>query len=325
VLVVLVLGGLAAGLWLAPSGQYVLLPDKAQPVAPLVKVPEDAAQQGPGGIYMVDILVRRASMLERLFPALNEGGSLVPEEALNPVGVSDEQRRQSNRLDMTNSQAIAAAVALRALGYEVEATPSGAEISLVVPGSPAAAAKLRPSDVIVEAEGQKVETPTDLRDALANVEPGSPAKIVVRRSGGLQDFTVGTEPDENDPQRAVMGVIVQQAASIDLPVDIDINAGAIGGPSAGLAFALDIVDELGREVDKGRRIVVTGELSLDGAVEAIGGVKQKTIGAREAGADVFVVPEDNAPEAEKYADGLEIVPVSTFEEALGELGVEPVS
>ncbi len=102
-------------------------------------------------------------------------------------------------------------------------------------------------------------------------------------------------------------------------MDVSIDAGSIGGPSAGLAFALGIVDELGDDIDDGRTIVVTGELALDGTVIPIGGIKQKTIGAKEAGADVFIVPDANAEEARKYADGLEIVAVSTFDEAIDAL------
>jgi PDZ domain-containing protein len=78
-------------------------------------------------------------------------------------------------------------------------------------------------------------------------------------------------------------------------------------------------------VDQGRRVVATGAIELDGSVEPIGGIKQKTIGAREAGADVFVVPDENAEEARKYADGLDIISVGTFDEALQELGAEPVA
>jgi PDZ domain-containing protein len=103
-------------------------------------------------------------------------------------------------------------------------------------------------------------------------------------------------------------------------VDVSIDAGSIGGPSAGLAFALGIVDELGEDdLTDGRTVVVTGELALDGTVIPIGGVKQKTIGAKEAGADLFIVPDANAEEARKYADGLEIVAVSNFDEALAAL------
>jgi len=327
---VIVLGGLALGLWLAPSGQYLLLPDEAQPVDPLVAVEGEGADGNQadgnqaagdgGGIYMVDILVRKANLLERLFPRINEGADLIAEERINPQGVSEEQRRQSNRLDMTRSQEIAAAVALEHLGYDVNVQTSGAEISLVLPKSPAAEAGLRPGDVILEAEGQEVETPNALREAFADVQPGDPVTITVQRSGGKKEYTLTTTASEEDPDRAVIGVVVQQAASIELPVDINIDAGAIGGPSAGLAFALDIVDELGNDVDQGRRIVVTGELAIDGTVEPVGGIEQKVIGAERAGADIMVVPIGNAREAQSHAsDDLAIVPVATFDEALRDL------
>jgi PDZ domain-containing protein len=99
-------------------------------------------------------------------------------------------------------------------------------------------------------------------------------------------------------------------------VDVKIEAPGIGGPSAGLAFALDIVDERGRELDRGRTVVATGELSLGGRVLPIGEIQQKTIGAREAGADIFLVPDENAAEARQHAAGLRIVAVSNFGEAL---------
>lgn len=321
---VVVLGGTAVGLWLTPSSEYLLLPDKATPVAPLVEIHGDqAADSGDGGgIYMVDILVRRANLLERLFPGLNDGASLIPAAALNPHGVSERQRRQTSNLDMTRSQQIAAAVALRELGYDVDATPDGAQVDTVIPGAPAAGS-LSPGDVIVEANGVKIETPGDLRAAMEGVKPGDEVGLAYRRDGKVTELTLRTQTSEDDPSRPVIGVIVEQAASIDLPIDISIDAGAVGGPSAGLAFALDIVNELGTDVDQGRTIVATGELALDGAVGAIGGIKQKAIGAKQAGADLFVVPEGNAAEARRYADGLEIVAVDSFGEALAALDAEP--
>ena len=97
-----------------------------------------------------------------------------------------------------------------------------------------------------------------------------------------------------------------------------IDAGNVGGPSAGLAFALQIMEALGKHVDHGYRVAATGEMKLDGTVAAIGGVKQKTFGARDAGADVFLVPAagDNAAQARRYAHGLKIIAVKTFPQAL---------
>jgi PDZ domain-containing protein len=102
-----------------------------------------------------------------------------------------------------------------------------------------------------------------------------------------------------------------------LPRRVTIDAGRVGGPSAGLAFTLEVLDRVGRDVDRGRRVAVTGTIDTDGCVGGIGGVKQKTIGARKAGADVFVVPAgDNTTEARRYAAGLRILPVKTFQQAL---------
>jgi PDZ domain-containing protein len=330
VLAVVALGGLALAFWLIPSGQYVLLPDQAQPVDPLITIAgeqtegnqADGSQAGEseGGIYMVDILVRKANLLERIFPRINEGADLIPEERINPEGVSEDQRRQSSRLDMTRSQQIAAAVALEELGYDVEVEANGAEISLVLPDSPAAAAELRPGDVIVEAAGRTVKSPADLRDVFESVEPGEEVTLAVQRSGGQKEYTLSTRAADDDPERAVIGVVVQQAASVDLPIDVQIDAGGIGGPSAGLAFALQIVDELGNDIDQGRRIVATGEIATDGTVQPVGGIEQKVIGAERAGADIFVVPLGNAREAQSHAsDDLAIVPVSSFAEALSDL------
>ena len=98
---------------------------------------------------------------------------------------------------------------------------------------------------------------------------------------------------------------------------IKIDAGGVGGPSAGLAFALDILQELGRNVTHGHKVAATGEIALDGTVGPIGGVKQKTLGARKAGVDAFLVPAgENAREARRYADGLRIIPVKNFPQAL---------
>jgi Lon-like protease len=141
----------------------------------------------------------------------------------------------------------------------------------------------------------------------------------VRREAGVTDVRLETVPDPNDKERAVVGVGIDQSATIDLPVPIKIDTGSIGGPSAGLAFALDIVDELGKDIDDDKKIVVTGALDLDGRVVPIGGIKQKTIAARDADADLFLVPDDNAAEARRYADGLKVVPVTTFREALSVL------
>jgi Lon-like protease len=306
-----------------PSDHYLVLPDRARPTDPLVSVPgEETGSAGDGGIYMVDVRIGRASLFERLFPGVREGADLLPEHVINPEGVSDTQRRRSSLNEMSRSQLTAITVALRQLDREVDIEPVGAEVVLVQPNAPADG-ELEVGDVIVAAEGDDVTSTSDLQRAMSDLAPGDEASLTVERGEDEQiELTLPTRASDQDPERAVVGVQVQDAEDFRFPVDIEIDAGSIGGPSAGLAFALDIVDELGDDVDGGRTIVATGELTLEGDVLPIGGIRQKVIGARRAGADLFLVPDRNAADARAAAEGLEIVAVSDFDEALSALAAE---
>ena len=308
-----VLTAIVGSLAFLPSDHYLFLPDPARPVDPLVRVPDEARGSERGGIYMVDILVREASLLERIFPGLESGSTLVPDEVVNPEGLSEDERQEISLGEMSVSQKVAVAVALRSLDYDV---PTSVTVAQVEPRTPASG-KLEEGDVVSEVKGRKVDSPDDVFRIMRGHVPGEPVELEVRRDGRTLALEVGTKRAPDDPDRAIMGIIV--GLDIDPPIDVEIDAGDIGGPSAGLAFSLDVVDELGRDVDRGRRVAVTGALELDGRVVPIGGIKQKTIGAREADSDLFLVPDRNAREARRYAEGLEIVPVTTFEEALDEL------
>jgi Lon-like protease len=306
-------------LWLTPSESYIFLPDKARPVDPLVTVAGAKDRRDRGGIYFVDIFVRKATLLERLFPGLHEGSTIVPPSAVRPPGVSDAQRRKQDLRAMAQSQTIAGAVALRALGYRVKIRHLGALIEQVVRGAPADG-RLRPGDVVVRANGRPVRTPDDLRRALRSRPPGSSFALAVRRPSGLATVRLKTIVDPQRPGHPVIGVLVGDAAKVELPLKVKIDAGGIGGPSAGLPFALEVMEKLGRDVDHGRRIAATGELELDGTVDPIGGIEQKTIGVRRAGVHIFLVPAgDNAREARRYARGVRIIPVKSFQQALHEL------
>ena len=319
-----VLGLLAGVLMLAPSSDtYIFLPSEAHPVDPVVTVQGGRSQRDGGGIYFVDVLVRRATWMERWVPSIRDGATLVPAHALNPTGVSDASRRQGNLREMTRSQSIAAAVALRHLGYDVEAEPTGALVEGVFPDTPAAG-EIEPTDVIVTVDGTRVRTPTDLRRLVSGRPPGSRVRLGVRRGDRLLQIVVTSAPDPRDARRSIIGVSAGQQANIELPIDVRIDAGDVGGPSAGLPFALDILEELGTDVDRGRKVAATGEIDLEGDVAPVGGLKQKTIGARRSGVDVFLVPAgENAAEARRHAGDLRVIPVRNFQQALRALATLP--
>ena len=310
-------------LYLVPSNDFILLPDRAHPVAPLVSVEGGKVPQDKGGIYFVDVFERRASMLESLFPSIRSGSTLVPANLIVPPGVSDAAQRRADLREMSVSERVAAAVALKRLGYHVVARPSGVIVSAVALGSHAIG-KLEPTDVIVTVDGVKTETIAALRTQLARIHPGRSVTLTIERGGKPLTVTIETVPDPLDKTRALVGFTPAQAANIHLPLHVAIDAGNVGGPSAGLAFALEVMEQLGRDVDHGYTVAATGEIELDGTVSPIGGVKQKTFGVREAKADVFLVPAgDNAREARRYAHGLRIIAVKSFPQALRALATLP--
>jgi Lon-like protease len=320
----LMLGVLAIGAaWLLPSDDYLFLPDEAKPLADRVTV-EGEQPSPPGGIYYVDVIVRKASFLEELVSAARpDGADLVPEQALVPPGSSFAERRRQNLRQMDRSQEIAAAVALRELGYDVSAEPEGALVVGVANGAPADG-KLEPTDVIVGVDGSPVKTPEDLRRLIGEHEPGDTVRLRVRRGGATRTVEVGTVESPQEKERPVIGVQIEQSADIQLPREVEIDLGGVGGPSAGLAFALEIAESLRGNIDRGLNVAATGEIELDGSVVPVGGVKQKVIGARRAGADVFLVPAgENAEVARRYAGDLRVIPVESFRQALRELATLP--
>jgi Lon-like protease len=319
----LVLLAVVLALWILPSDEYIFLPDHAHPVAPLVDVQGGHDRNDRGGIYFVDVIVRKASLLERLVGGLHDGADLLPREQVVPRGVDDSQRRQLDLREMTRSQRVAAAVALRALGKKVNADAVGGLIAAVEQARPADGV-LRPGDLIVALDGTRVRSPVDIAHEMAKHKAGDRVKFTIHRGDSEQAVTVGTEAAGGGSMRPVVGILLEPEYNIRLPLKVRIDAGNVGGPSAGVAFALQVMEELGRNVDRGHRIAATGEIFLDGRIGPVGGLKQKTIGARETGVDAFLVPAgDNAKEARKYAHGLRIIPVQSFPQALRALATLP--
>lgn len=319
--VVLVLATLLI-LYSIPSNQYLLLPDTAHPVAPLVKV-EGARTSKPGTLYFVDVIERRASELEALFPWIRPHASLEPAGAIVPPCATAEQALTAQLQEMAFSQRVAAAVALRQLGYHVVVKPTGVVVSQLIAGTDAPC-NLQPMDVILDVNGTPTPTIAALRGALQRVKPGDVVTLRVRRGDKTLPVHVKTVGIPQEPGQALVGFAPDQSATIELPLRVSIDASGIGGPSAGLAFALEVMQKLGHNVLRGHRVAATGEMELNGSVAPIGGIKQKTFGVRQAGADVFLVPAgDNARIARRYAGPVRIIPVRSLKQALRALATLP--
>ena len=310
-------------LWWLPADDYLFVPDRAKPLADKVDI-ESERSAAKGDVYYVDLFVRRIRLLEQLLPFTRpEGSTFVSEEVLAPSGETDAERDRQNAADMLRSEETAAVVALRELGYDVVATPRGVLVTSVAPDVPAAEV-LEPEDVVVAVDGIPVKTPADLRARISTREPGDALTLAVQRQGKKPiEVKVRTIASPEDPSRAIVGILIEQEADVKLPIEVDIDLGRVGGPSAGLPFALEIARQLGRNVTNGCRIAATGALALDGTVIPVGGVEQKTVGARRADVDYFLVPAgENAEDAQEHANGLEVIPVESFQQALRKLATD---
>jgi PDZ domain-containing protein len=304
-------------LWALPSPDYLILPNAAQPLAGRVHVEGGREPGGAGGIYYLDVTERKARWLEHLFAFTRpDGASLAPGNQVVPKGASFESEVKQNLAEMQRSEEVAAAVALRQAGFRVDVHRTGVLVEAVLLDVPAAKV-LNEGDVIMSVNGKRTQSVLQLRGILDSVHSGAVVSVRFRRAGIVRTGRFETIADPTTG-RTLLGIFrAAQAADIRLPIRISIDLGRVGGPSAGLPFALDVYEQLGHRIDNGLKIAATGELDLDGSVGPIGGVKQKTFGARAAGVDVFLVPAgENAAEARKYAGGLRIVPVESFQQAL---------
>ncbi|GAA4179457.1 YlbL family protein [Gryllotalpicola koreensis] len=238
--------------------------------------------------------------------------SVVPVEAEFPRGQTGEQANQQNAQLMSSSQQDATAAALVALGYDV---PQHVVVASVEKKSPAYG-KLKAGDRIDSADGTALASVQDLRDAV-QAQKGGPVTLAIERGGEKQDVTI--TPEKSDGS-FILGVVAGQQYGT-LPVTVDFQLANIGGPSAGMMFALGIYDKLTPGyLNGGKRVAGTGTIDAQGNVGAIGGIRQKMFGARAAGATVFLAPKSNCDEVVGHIPaGLHVFAVSTLTDSLNVL------
>ena len=235
---------------------------------------------------------------------LSSHNAVVPEELINPSGSSQQEQQRQDQLDMVTSQDDATTAALHYLA--IPATLTVADTGKGLP----AYGKLHDGDVLLTVNGQKVADSVDLRADVRKLKPGTTVTITYRRGGEVSQLTLKTAAASDDPTKSVIGVTPNDKR----PFTVKIGLKGVGGPSAGLMFALGIIDRLDPlNLTNGATIAGTGTIDPDGTVGPIGGIAQKLVGARESGATVFLVPADNCAEASKAVPaGLRLIKVSSL-------------
>jgi PDZ domain-containing protein len=300
---------------------YVALrPGSVRPVTERVRV-EGAESFAPDqSIAYTTVSVGSTTMLEALAGWLDDDVDVLPEERVRGDRTEAENRRYNAEL-MDASKLTAVAVALDRLGEDVEITTTGTVVRRIAEDSPAAGV-LELDDVIVAVDGNDVDVPEELGDLLQEGGPGATHTLTVERPAGsdtLVDVEVTTIAAPDDPERAIIGIAPEdRITDFDFPIDVSIDSGDVGGPSAGLAFTLAVLDVLTPgELTGGHRVAATGTMSLDGSVGPVGGGPQKGIAVRDAGYEVFLVPTDELEEVrEAVGDDVEVIAVDTLDDAL---------
>lgn len=258
---------------------------------------------GPG--YPVDVW-------DVLGAWIDPSEDVLPRDDVFAPDQSEEEVAEQTAEQMDGSQDDAEAVALRAIGKDV---PSHIVISSLVKDSKAKDV-LRAGDRLVRIGDTAAETSEAVRDALQQVRPGDKVTVVVNRVG--KDLTVSATTISNGRGGTALGVLLAREHVFPAGVKVTIDAGEVGGPSAGLMFSLGLYDKLTPGALTGdRRIAGTGTIDDAGLVGPIGGIKQKMAGARAGGADYFLAPADNCPEVVgNIPSGLDVYRVATFDDAV---------
>lgn len=235
--------------------------------------------------------------------------AVTPRELVYPPDISKSDIEQQNAEAMTSSKESAVAAALAHLDIEYEETLS------VVGFAPDSAAEgiLEEGDRLARIDGMEIEALQPLKDAL-NAAGGDSVDITVTRDGETVVETI--EPVQGESGDYQLGVFLM--SEFQFPFEIDIALNNVGGPSAGLMFALGIVDKLTEDqLTGGEHFAGTGTIDSAGTVGPIGGIRQKLVGAREAGAEVFLAPAANCEEVVGHIpDGLRVIPVETLGDAV---------
>ncbi|MEU4238044.1 PDZ domain-containing protein [Actinoplanes sp. NPDC026619] len=235
--------------------------------------------------------------------------AVVPRELIYPPNTTEKQVEEQNAQEWTESQDSAVTVALTKLGYPVQTV-----VKTVTAGG-AATGLLQAQDVITAVDDTKITDPGKLTDVVRGKPAGTTFTIAYTRSGkaGTAEVTTKASGDDKTPR---LGIEIEKKQPYPFKVTIDLDK--IGGPSAGLMFTLGIMDKLEPEDLTGGKIIAgTGTIDDGGNVGPIGGIPQKLVGAKSAGAQLFLVPKDNCAEALKNAvDGLPMAEVATVDDAL---------
>jgi PDZ domain-containing protein len=295
---------------------YALGPGPAREVTPLISFSGHERFPSDGRLVMTTVRYRQLTAVAALFAWLDPHQSIVREDVLFPPGQTRDQEDERSRSQMDQSKIDAAYVVLRDLLDYPKERGTGALIEQVVPGCPAEG-MLAPGDVVLGIDGERVRSGRQASQLLDAV-PEDQA-IEFRVESDNETTEVSLERADCGLDLPLVGITMIDA----FPIDLQISSGDIGGPSAGLMWAIGLYELLTPgDLTDGRTIAGTGTIDTEGNVGPIGGIEDKVVAAERAGADVVLAPVHDLRRLGEVDTGdMRLVPVTTFAQALSDLGV----
>lgn len=321
---------------------YALTPGNGTPVAGLVTIKGVDTNPHPDRIMLTDVYLERLTVWGWLRAHFESHVQFVNADQLVEPGVSTEELDAQGFLQMNDAKRAAEVEAFRTIGWRVPVTNTGAVLTGIVTGAPAAAAGLHVGDEVVSVNGQTVrsgcELIRDVHDAAANTTLRlGVKKVTISKTGALSwraatpvhlrtaivpsGVTSSGCAGVSGRDHSWIGVSLENGLAATLPATVSINTSGIGGPSAGLAMTLTLINQLSAGSLTGHRVIAaTGTMNLGGQVGDVGGVAEKTVAVQRAGATVFIVPQVEVKTARANAQpGLTILGVTTLQGALEDL------
>jgi PDZ domain-containing protein len=319
--------------------QWETAPGQAEAVADRIEISEATRYRAANKVMFVSAFGSRLTALESFIGWLDPDVDVQGKnERFGSISPADQRRLGFQ--DMATAKQIAEYVALEKLGYEVSITEGAVIVSDLVceatPTPDSACEVLEIGDMVTSVNGEETKTLTSLVEVLEGRVTGDVLEVEILPYGKVNTETrdVRMIASPNDPTRPIVGFVPADTRKVEVPFEVEIKTAAIGGPSAGLAFTLAILDELTPGELLGQtKVAVTGTINDDGTVGAIGALQQKAVAVKRAGAKIFLVPDSQSDDEIKEAqdavgDGLKIVRVATLDEALlvlSEMGGDPLN
>lgn len=315
---------LAAFLLFYKLPYYVYKPGSADALDPIVQV--EGGYESAGDMHLVTVRGGQANPIQYILAKVLPHQEIMPLENVRPKGVSEEEYFHAQLQMMESSQEASIVVAYQAADKKIEIDYQGVYVVSVVDNMPAEG-KLQSGDRIVGADGHKVKESGDLIDYVETKKAGETISLDVIRDDKRITEKVKLDTFSDNDKKVGMGIQLVTDRNVSVEPEVNFSSGNIGGPSAGLMFALEIYDQL-TEVDltNGLQIAGTGEVDYDGNVHRIGGIDKKVIAADKEGCAIFFAPNEGGRKdsnyevarktAEEIGTKMKVVPVDTFYDAL---------